>query len=237
MTGARALLLDVEGTTTPISFVSDVLFPFARTRLRDFLATHAHDPEVAAQLEALAREHAGEPRADPPPAWDPADPLASAAGYLAWQMQRDRKAAPLKTLQGRIWEEGFRNGALVAPVYPDVPEAFRRWRSAGRAIAIFSSGSVLAQRLLFAHTSAGDLGFLLDAHFDTTTGPKREADSYRRIAAALRRAPVELLFVSDVAAELDAAREAGLATLLCVRPGAEPRPGPHAVIRSFAEIP
>lgn len=237
MSPAPALLLDVEGTTTPISFVSDVLFPFARARLRGFLEAHGAEPDVAAQLEALARDRLREPAGDAAPPWDAADRLGSACAYLEWQMQRDRKTTPLKTLQGRIWEDGFRSGALVAPVYADVPEAFRRWRAAARPIAIFSSGSVLAQRLLFAHTDSGDLSGFLSAHFDTTSGPKREADSYDRIARAMRRAPAEVLFVSDVAAELDAARRAGLATALCVRPGqAEPAPGPHPVIRSFAGI-
>lgn len=237
MSAAPHLLLDIEGTTTPVTFVSDVLFPFARRRLRAFLAGRASDPEVRACLVALEGDHGREAAPDPPPRWNRDEPVASASAYLEWLMDRDRKATPLKTLQGMIWEDGFRTGALVAPVYDDVRPAFERWRAAAREIAIFSSGSVLAQKLLFAHTSAGDLTGFLSGHFDTTTGPKREPRSYHAIAAALGQAPPDLLFVSDVAAELDAAGAADMRTALCVREGAaEPRPAAHAVIRSFAEL-
>lgn len=238
MSAPGALLLDVEGTTTPVAFVTGTLFPFARQRLRGFLEERAAEAAVAAELRALAAERAREPASAGAPGWDERAPLASAAAYLEWLSDRDRKATPLKALQGMIWEQGFRDGTLVAPVYADVPAALARWRSLGRAVAIFSSGSVQAQRLLFAHTSAGDLSSLLDGYFDTSTGPKREAESYRRIAAALRRAPGALLFVSDVTEELDAAREAGLATALCVRPGAAlPQDAAHLLVRSFDELP
>jgi enolase-phosphatase E1 len=150
-------------------------------------------------------------------------------------MDRDRKSTALKSLQGRIWESGYRSGALRSHLYADVRPALERWRSEGKRVAIFSSGSVLAQRLLFAHTPEGDLTPMIDAFFDTTTGPKREAESYRRIAAALGMPPVGVLFVSDVAAELDAARAAGLKTALCVREGEAPPPG-HPVVRELGEL-
>jgi enolase-phosphatase E1 len=152
-------------------------------------------------------------------------------------MDRDRKSTGLKALQGRVWEDGYRRGELRGQVYPDVPRAFERWRRDGREIAIFSSGSVLAQRLLFAHTGAGDLTPFLRAHFDTVIGAKGDPESYRRIAAALERDPRDVLFVSDVDRELDAARAAGLPTRLCVRaPAALGAPGSHVPITTFDEI-
>jgi enolase-phosphatase E1 len=229
------MLLDVEGTTTAVSFVYDVLFPYARTGLEPYLRAHAGDREVQSDLRALHAERMRE--LDPgAPRWDDADTIASATAYATWLMDRDRKSTALKALQGRIWEGGFRSGALRAHVYPDVRPAFERWRDEGRRIAIFSSGSVLAQRLLFAHTTEGDLTPMIDGYFDTTTGPKREAGSYARMAAALGTAPAAVTFVSDVAAELDAARAAGLHTALCVREPAAPPSSDHPVLRSFDEV-
>ncbi|MFI5184324.1 MAG: acireductone synthase [Vicinamibacteria bacterium] len=232
--GPRALLLDIEGTTTPIEFVRATLFPFARERLAAFLGEHVADPAVSADLDSLRAEHAREAAAEQPPPWHDGDRLASATAYLLWLMDRDRKSTALKALQGRIWEAGYRTGSLRGPVYDDVPPALIRWKQEGRECCIFSSGSVLAQRLLFGHSTAGDLTPLLAAFFDTTTGPKHEAGSYRRVAAARGREPREWLFLSDVALELDAAREAGMATDLVVRPGRpEPVSPSHPVIRSF----
>jgi enolase-phosphatase E1 len=162
--------------------------------------------------------------------------VASAAAYAEWLMDRDRKSTALKSLQGRIWKGGYRSGALKSHVYPDVRPALERWRAQRRSVAIFSSGSVLAQRLLFEHTVEGDLTPLIHSYFDTTTGPKGAANSYRRIAEALRVAPAAVWFVSDVAAELDAARAAGMMTALCVRDGAAPPASDHPVLRTFEEI-
>jgi enolase-phosphatase E1 len=148
-------------------------------------------------------------------------------------MDRDRKSTALKSLQGRIWEEGYRAGQLRGQVYPDVPRAFARWRAQGRDLAIFSSGSVLAQRLLFSGSEAGDLTQAIRAFFDTTTGAKSDPESYRKIAAALGQAPAAVLFLSDVTAELDAARGAGMATRLCVREGNAPEAADHPVVRTF----
>ena len=153
-------------------------------------------------------------------------------------MDEDRKSTGLKAVQGLLWEEGYRSGALRAHVFADVPAAFARWRAAGLAIYVFSSGSVLAQRLLFAHSEAGDLSGLLDGHFDTTTGPKREPAAYRAIAREIGLAPEAVLFLSDVPAELDAARAAGMRTGLLERPGNVPAPGAdHPRHASFADIP
>lgn len=227
------ILLDIEGTTTPIEFVHNILFPYARARVRDFLEQHAADPDVRADLALLKREHAaGSPHESGLPPWEP-------VAYVHWLMDRDRKSTGLKSLQGKIWEEGYRAGALrgQAQVYPDVAPALSRWRKQGRGIAIFSSGSVQAQRNLFANTTAGDLAPFLSRYFDTTTGPKRERESYERIAAALRRQPKEVLFLSDVGAELEAAREAGMRTALCVRsPAAVPGSSAHPIIRTFDEV-
>jgi len=152
-------------------------------------------------------------------------------------MDRDRKSGPLKALQGRIWEQGYATGALTGEVYPDVPDAFARWTAAGVRIGIYSSGSVLAQKLLFANSTAGDLSRFLSGYFDTAVGAKKEAVSYRRIVEALDRPASRVLFVSDVAAELDAAREAGLQTVLAVRPPARPpASSAHGAVESFEEI-
>jgi enolase-phosphatase E1 len=227
LTDIRAILLDIEGTTTPIAFVHQVLFPYARARVHD----HLEQGDIA----LLRTEYDAEPRSPDLPAWDP-------EAYVYWLMDRDRKSTALKALQGRIWEAGYRSGELKGKgeVYADVRPALERWHKAGKTIAIFSSGSVLAQRNLFANTTAGDLSPFLSGYFDTTTGPKREAQSYRQIAAMLRQEPRDILFVSDVTAELDAASAAGMRTALCVREPEPPIPNPqspeHPRIRSFAEL-
>jgi enolase-phosphatase E1 len=232
---AGAILLDIEGTTTPIAFVHQTLFGYARDRLSGFLERHWNDPEVQADVARLEAEHAAESSHPAAPPWR--DDAGSATAYVHWLMDRDRKSTGLKSLQGRIWEEGYRTGKLKGEVYPDVPPALERWRSQGIDIAIFSSGSVQAQRSLFRNTAAGDLTRFLRAYFDTTTGPKAEPDSYAQIAAALECSPPEVLFVSDIVAELDAALTAGMRTAWCVRtPGPSPSTGPHPVIHGFDQL-
>lgn len=217
-----------------MDFVHTTLFGFARERLATFLAETWSHAETRRDVELLRAERAAEREAAP--AWSEAP--GGVAAYALWLMDRDRKATGLKSLQGRIWEQGYRAGVLVGPVYPDVRPALERWRRDGRRVAIFSSGSVLAQRLIFGHSSAGDLTPLLSGFFDTATGPKRETDSYRRIAAALALAPERILFVSDVPAELDAAAGAGMGCALCVREGAPaPDPSAYAVVRTFDALP
>ncbi len=237
----RGILLDIEGTTTPVDFVYGMLFSFARARVESFIRQNLSRDDVRDDLKALRKEYASETAQTPDlPPWrdDSVDAqVASAVAYLHWLMDRDRKSTALKSLQGKIWEVGYRSGELRGQVYPDVSLAFARWRRQKRVIGIFSSGSVLAQKLLFAHSTAGDLTPFLGTYFDTTTGPKQEEESYRRIAKALRFAPGEILFLSDVVAELDAARRAGLETLLCARPGtAQPAAGTHTIVQTFDEL-
>lgn len=233
--GPRAYLLDIEGTTTPLDFVTRVLFPHARARITEYLVRHFGESETSDDVRGLRAEHARDTALGrTPPPW--AETPEAAARYAWWLMDQDRKATALKALQGRIWEEGFLSGQLEGKVYDDVPRAFARWHRAGIPIAIFSSGSFLAQKLLFGHSNAGDLTPFLAAFFDTTTGPKGEAESYRRIAAALGQDPRSIRFVSDVSAELDAARAAGLETALCVRNGAGPIGPAHRMVRSFDEL-
>ena len=239
--GVQAILLDIEGTTTPIRFVADVLFPYARRHLRRHLDQHAAAPEYARLFEALAREpdvRAGEAV----PSWSDASrlaELASIASYAEWLMDRDRKSIALKTLQGWMWQEGYTRGELVGDVFDDVPRAFARWQAADLVIGIFSSGSVLAQQLLFRHSSAGDLTPFLSRYFDTTTGPKTARQSYARIAEEWGVPPGAMLFVSDSRPELDAARAAGMQTRLAERPGnAPPSVGHgHPVVRTFDDLP
>jgi len=217
----RALLLDVEGTTTPISFVHDVLFPYARRHLDRYIAANVGAAEIIEVAALLADEWSADAARGEPVPWrrPAANDAASLSEYLNWLMDRDRKSLALKRLQGRIWEQGYDDGELRGQVFADVPPAFARWNDAGLTIAIYSSGSVLAQRLLFAHSDHGDLTRWIARYFDPETGPKRSPESYARIALSLDLEPAEIAFVSDVDAELEAAHNAGCRVALCVRPG------------------
>jgi enolase-phosphatase E1 len=240
--GVEVLLLDIEGTTTPLAFVHDVLFPYARRRLHGYVKARRDGPEVADIAAALAAEHAAErDAADRPPAWrtSTVDALTeSLTQYAEWLMDRDRKSPGLKRLQGVIWDEGYQRGELRGVVFDDVPRAVRRWRASGLRIAIYSSGSELAQRRLFESAGPGDLSSSIERFFDTGVGAKIEADSYRRIASALGVPGKAVLFVSDVTAELAAARAAGLQVALMVRPDNRPQPDAEAFeqIRSCDDI-
>jgi enolase-phosphatase E1 len=244
--GVKAIVLDIEGTTTPIAFVHDVLFPYARARLHEFLAVFLTTPGGRAWLERFHEEwRAGSAGGETPAGWRRADasPLTAAVEYACWLMDRDRKSRGLKELQGLIWKDGYDAGELTGDVYPDVPVAFERWRAAGIVIAIYSSGSVLAQRLLFGRTPYGDLtrllGFFFDTGFDMDAGIGRKVapDSYKLIANKLGRETEEMLFVSDAVAELTAARAAGMQVALSVRPGNPPQPAIESpVVTSFDEI-
>lgn len=191
----RAILTDIEGTTSSLSFVHETLFPHARARLPAYVAEHGGD---LAQL-------------------------------LAW-MDADAKVTELKDIQGRIWAEGYAAGELTGHVYPDAAEGLRRWHDDGVKLAVFSSGSVAAQKLIFGHSDQGDLSPLFSGWFDTTTGPKREAMSYLMIADALGVSPAEMLFLSDIVAETDAAKAAGMRAMLIDREHGQ------GDIASFAEI-
>lgn len=241
--GIRAVLLDIEGTTTPVSFVYGILFPFARERIRRYLEqAPASDDELLAAVARLRDEHEADVAAGhAPPPWSehpPGAKLASVVAYVHWLMDRDRKSPALKLLQGKVWERGYAAGELKGEVFPDVPSALERWTRGGVSVGIFSSGSVLAQKLLFARSTAGDLTGFLRWHFDTGVGPKTDPASYGRIADATGVPAGRILFVSDVEQELDAARAAGLQTALCVRPGAASPSDParHVIIQTFDEI-
>jgi enolase-phosphatase E1 len=234
----RGILLDIEGTTSSISYVYDVMFPYARAHLEAFLERQWDDAAVATACEMIAGD-AGHASLD---AWcggDARDRRRTVTNEVIRLMDADVKATGLKQLQGLIWRDGFESGEMTAHVYDDVPPALERWRDAGLTLAIFSSGSVTAQRLFMGHSVHGDLLPRFDGgHFDTTTGPKKETASYRAIADALGLPAPEILFVSDVVAELDAAAAAGMRTALSVRPGnpsVEPGHG-HPAVSSFDEI-
>ncbi len=205
----RAIVTDIEGTTSSIDFVKDVLFPYARRHLPAFIVTHADKPEVQHWLHDAAKE-AG---------------LVSATqqemiDLLQRWIDEDRKATSLKALQGMIWEEGYRNGEYRAHVYPEVARKLQEWKAQGMDLYVYSSGSVAAQKLFFGYSEAGDLSRLFSGHFDTETGAKRDADSYRRIADSIGRPVAEILFLSDITAELDAAQSAGMRTIQIARPPA-----------------
>ncbi len=206
------ILTDIEGTTSSISFVKDVLFPYARRALPGFVAAHRDDPDVRRWLDVVATEHGA--------MCDDAMIVETLQGWI----DADRKHTALKALQGMIWSAGYRDADFTAHIYPDAAEALPRWHAAGETLAVYSSGSVPAQKLFFGHSDAGDLTGLFSAWFDTEIGGKREAGSYARIADALDAAPAEILFLSDVVAELDAAREAGLRTVLVDRREDYPAP-------------
>ncbi len=195
----RAILTDIEGTTTPIAFVHDVLFPYAQVRLATFCAAHHDEPEVAAAL-AAARALEAKPTLDLD---------ATVALLLGW-MTEDRKAGPLKTLQGLIWQAGYEEGALKGPIYEDAAALFLCWESQGRKLYVYSSGSVAAQKLIFGYSDQGDLRPLFSGYFDTAVGAKVEAASYAAIAKAIDVAPGAILFLTDMPAEVSAARAAGL---------------------------
>lgn len=228
------LLLDIEGTTTSISFVYDVLFPFARRQLDAFVRATWDTDETRAVVASL-REI--EPTLAAIPAGDGAATVAAVSAELLAQMDIDRKSTPLKALQGRIWREGYESGEIKGHVYDDVPGALGRWHQAGHRAAIYSSGSVEAQVLLFRHSVAGDLTPLLAGHFDTTTGPKRESPSYRDIATALGAAPASITFWTDNLDEALAAHAAGLRAVIASRPGNAALP-PHdfSVCTSLADV-
>lgn len=209
-----AVLVDIEGTTTPISFVYEVLFPYARERLEESVLHAQADRRIAEAVAELRREWEleGDRRGD----------FGNGAAYAEALMNQDRKSTGLKMLQGLIWEDGYRAGALHGQVFDDVPGALRIWRQRGIRLRVFSSGSVLAQKLLFAHSNHGDLSEYFEAYHDTTTGPKRESRSYGLIASAYGMPPSRILFLSDIPEELNAAKAAGMEAILTVRPGNHP---------------
>jgi enolase-phosphatase E1 len=222
----RAIVTDIEGTTSSISFVKDVLFPYARKHLPAFVATHRDRPEVQHWLNEAARE---------------AGLVSASQEEIIRLLQRwideDRKATPLKALQGMIWDDGYRSGEYRAHLYPDVAPKLREWKAQNVDLYVYSSGSVPAQKLFFGFSEAGDLKPLFSGYFDTEIGAKREAQAYRRILAAIDRNGEEALFLSDVTEELDAARAAGMRTTLLARPPLScPAASEHPCVASFDAI-
>ena len=226
----KTILTDIEGTTSSISFVKDVLFPYARQALPGFVAAHGREPEVRRWLDAVATELGGACQ----------DDLVVEA--LQGWIDADRKHTALKALQGMVWADGYGRSDFRAHIYPDAAEALARWHAAGHAMSVYSSGSVPAQKLFFGNSEAGDLTPLFSQWFDTEVGGKREAGSYRRIVAALGVPAGDIVFLSDVVEELDAAREAGMETVLVDRREDYPQPrqgeatGGHRRVESFAGI-
>jgi len=223
----RAVLLDIEGTTTDIAFVHDVLFPYARKHLADFVGGRRDDPEVETcveQVRATVESEEGRHL-------DHRDLVKTLESWI----DSDRKHPALKQLQGMIWEKGYRDKAYTAHLYEDVLPVIKEWRTAGLQVAIYSSGSVPAQRLLFEHTLAGDITTLLTAYFDLDIGNKQDPSSYQAIAQELDVDAPHLLFISDVCEELDAAAVAGLQTVQMIRPGTEAC-GKHRSVATFRDI-
>lgn len=237
----RAILLDVEGTTSPISFVSETLFPYARCHLESFLEQEGASPELSGILDDLKRENAADASAGAPPFPNKKEQnyFSDVATYCLWLMDRDRKSTPLKALQGMIWRKGFHSGDLHGEVYEDVAICLRQWHAQGRLVAIYSSGSVLAQKLVFGNTRYGDLTRYICGFFDTSVGAKREGRSYSHIISKLGVSPRETLFVSDITEELDAASAAGLQVALSIRPGnvKQANLAVYSTICSFHELP
>jgi enolase-phosphatase E1 len=229
----RAILLDIEGTTTPIDFVHKTLFPFAKERIAAYVA--ANFDRIRDEVDQLKAEHAKE--TSYPAEFDETSPR-SVSDYLRYLIDVDRKSTPLKSLQGKVWQEGYESGELLSEVFDDVPRAFERWKAAGKIIAIYSSGSVLAQQLLFRYTDLGDLTPYISNYFDTNVGGKREAESYRKIARELELKAETILFVSDIVSELDAARASAFQTALSIRKGNAPLTEEHShkTIHSFDEL-
>jgi enolase-phosphatase E1 len=222
----RAIVTDIEGTTSSISFVKDVLFPYARKHLPAFIETHADKPYVQHWLHEAAKE---------------AGLVSASQQEIIELLQRwideDRKATPLKALQGMIWEEGYTGGEYRAHVYPEVARKLREWKAHNVDLYVYSSGSVPAQKLFFGHSEAGDLTSLFSGYFDTEIGAKRDPASYRRILGVIGRPGGEVLFLSDIVEELDAARAAGMRTTLLARgPGGCPAGGAHPCVADFAAI-
>lgn len=217
----KAIITDIEGTTSSLSFVKDVLFPYARKHMDDFVHAHAHDHEVRVLLDEVASStHA-------------ANDSQIIEQLLRW-MREDKKITPLKALQGMIWEQGYKHGDFTGHLYEDAMRNLKQWHAHGKRLYVFSSGSVHAQKLLFKHTEYGDLTSLFSGYFDTTVGSKKEAVSYRKIAQIIETPPQDILFLSDIKEELDAAQQTGMQTMWLVRDGeADNTATTHQLARNF----
>lgn len=221
----RAIITDIEGTTTSLSFVKDILFPYSRERIACFVKQHAEDPQIVPLLEEV-RVAAQDKRLS----------LEGIISQLIAWIDADAKVTVLKSLQGILWEEGYWRGDLTSHIYSDVARNLRAWKEAGLTLYIFSSGSVQAQKLLFSHTIAGDLTVFFSGYFDTHIGSKQESDSYQRIAKEIKILPPQILFLSDVEAELNAAAKVGMKTIWLVREEKLISSAPHFQVRDFDSI-
>lgn len=259
ISGIRHILLDIEGTTCPVSFVSEVLFPYARRQVEPYLQRHGHEADIQKLLqelqqswqqevdsEAMALLRQGQEQRD-----SPSDEESATADdacktsvyahellpYLHWLIQRDRKVSAWKELQGKIWQEGYACGDLQADLYPDVAVALRHWKQTGRELSVYSSGSVAAQKLLYGHCREGDLRSLFSHWFDTRIGPKQEKSSYEAILRVIEQPSNGVLFISDAVRELQAAEAAGLQVVFSDREGNPERdPSGYRAIGSLEEL-
>jgi enolase-phosphatase E1 len=239
------LLLDIEGTTCPVSFVAGMLFPYASAQLGSYLRDHGHEPAVLELLKSVLHSWCRDPDAEAKDLLSDyggleavgTDHLQALESYLQLLIRCDRKVTALKDLQGMIWRHGYESGRLKAPLFDDVPEALSRWSGQGKVLAVYSSGSVTAQKLLYGHTQAGDLTSLFHHWFDTRIGAKTESESYMRIATAMNCDRAAVLFISDSPSELKAACEAGMAVLFSDRPGNPERDsGNFEPISNYADL-
>lgn len=220
----KAIVTDIEGTTSALSFVKDVLFPYAREHLAEYVRDHAHDARVTALLDDVRKE-----------AGEPLNREQLISRLIRW-IDEDKKVTPLKALQGLIWEAGYRQGHYQGHIYRDAVEQLQTWKRQGLALYVYSSGSVFAQKLLFTHTEYGDLTPLFSGYFDTHIGAKKEIASYREIARQLVLAPTEIVFLSDIKEELDAAKAAGLKTVWLNRDGQLDERAEHRQVADFYSI-
>ncbi|WP_394754641.1 acireductone synthase [Crenothrix sp.] len=220
----KAIVTDIEGTTSSISFVKDVLFPYARTHIPEFVRQHQDEPEIQSLLQDVRDSVAMQLTLD-----------QTIAQLITW-IDEDKKVTPLKALQGLIWEEGYQLGAFVGHIYPDVVENLRAWKASGIDLYVYSSGSVHAQKLLFGHTEQGDLTPLFSGYFDTRIGAKQDPGAYSHIADQIGNSPTNILFLSDIKSELDAARSAGFQTLWLVRDGLIEPQAEHRQVKDFNQM-
>ena len=220
----KAIVTDIEGTTSALSFVHEVLFPYARARMAEFVRCHAEDPHVVSHLNDVRLEAGADLSID-----------EIIAQLIEW-IDKDKKITPLKALQGMIWEEGFKQKDFTGHVYDDAVQNLQRWHAAGMKLYIFSSGSVQAQKLLFGYSDAGDMTPLFSGYFDTNIGAKREASAYTAIASKIGLPPNEILFLSDIEQELDAAKAAGMHTIWLVRESTPNESAGHRQVQSFDDI-
>jgi enolase-phosphatase E1 len=242
MINQQHLLLDIEGTTCPVSFVSDVLFPFAKQELSHYIKQHWHKtphnkPIQAAKTEWLDDLSPESMQIKQQVIEGETEEIEALIQYLEHLINIDKKSTALKDLQGKIWKHGYSNGGLKSQLFPETAECLREWREQGLTLSVYSSGSIQAQKLLYRNSPAGDLEKLFSHWFDTHTGPKKSTESYIRIAEQLHSSPNKIWFVSDNGAECDSARLAGMHTLFSLRDGNPDRdPRDHTVVQSLREV-